>query len=272
MKSGKGCPKNIFIPIDTSLFSETDKKNWKGKNILNRIELTVKGSRINQHELALLDILANFKFQRPLYFISSQQTLDKFSLVGKGNPTTQEELLKYIGLLDYVQEEGCVSRFVPFRTNYANQQNTETENSFEIAMNDYRFGNVINPEVYYDYYSARSMLGFRYPYLRLAIALQQKGDSDKAIKLADKYFASIPISTDVLDPVSIKMSSIYINEEHKEGYKWSELLLKEYELQNNFLKEVELKGGYLSIDGKRLQQHTQKSIKDLKELRKNIKL
>ena len=272
VKNGKGCPKNIFIPIDTSLFSETDKKNWKGKNILNRIELTVKGSRINQHELALLDILANFKFQRPLYFISSQQTLDKFSLVGKGNPTTQEELLKYIGLLDYVQEEGCVSRFVPFRTNYANQQNTETENSFEIAMNDYRFGNVINPEVYYDYYSARSMLGFRYPYLRLAIALQQKGDSDKAIKLADKYFASIPISTDVLDPVSIKMSSIYINEEHKEGYKWSELLLKEYELQNNFLKEVELKGGYLSIDGKRLQQHTQKSIKDLKELRKNIKL
>ena len=35
-------------------------------------------------------------------------------------------------------------------------------------MNDYRFGNVINPDVYYDYYSIRSMkFGFRYPYLRL---------------------------------------------------------------------------------------------------------
>ena len=272
VKNGKGCPKNIFIPIDTSLFSEADKKNWKGKNILNRIELTVKGSRINQHELALLDILANFKFQRPLYFISSQQTLDKFSLVGKGNPTTQEELLKYVGLLDYVQEEGCVSRFVPFRTNYANQQNTETENSFDILMNDYRFGNVIKSDVYYDYYSARSMLGFRYPFLRLAVAFQQKGNSDKAIKLADKYFASIPISTDVLDPVSIKMSAIYINEGYEEGYKWSELLLNEYELQNNFLLEEEIKGGYLSVDGKRLQRHTQQSIKELKKLRKNIKL
>ena len=50
------------------------------------------------------------------------------------------------------------------------------------------------------------------------------------------------------------MSVIYINEDHKEGYKWSELLLKEYELQNNFLKES--KGGYLSVDGKRLQQHS----------------
>ena len=271
VKNGKGCPKNIYIPIDTSLFSETDKKNWKGKNILNRIDLTVKGSRINQHELALLDILANFKFQRPLYFISSQQTLDKFSLVGKGNPTNQEELLKYIGLLDFVQEEGCVSRFVPYRTNYASQQNTETKNSFDIVMNDYKFGNVINPDVYYDYYSVRSMLGFRYPFLRLAAALQQNGDSDKAIILADKYFSSIPISTDVLDPVSIKMSAIYINEGHEEGYKWSELLLKEYELQNNFLQKEERKGGYLSVDGKRLQQYTQKSINELRTIRKKIK-
>ena len=68
------------------------------------------------------------------------------------------------------------------------------------------------------------------------------------------------------------MSAIYINEDHKEGYKWSELLLKEYELQNNFLKEIESKGGYLSVDGKRLQIHTQKSIKELITLRKNIKL
>ena len=116
------------------------------------------------------------------------------------------------------------------------------------------------------------MLGFRYPFLKLATALQQKGDSNKAIKLADKYFNSIPISTDVLDPISIKMSAIYINEGHEEGYKWSELLLKEYELQNNFLLEEEQRGGYLSVDGKRLQQHTKKSINELRTLRKNIKL
>ena len=76
----------------------------------------------------------------------------------------------------------------------------------------------------------------------------------------------------MLDPVSIQMSAIYINEEHEEGYKWSELLLKEYELQEKFLLEQELKGGYLSVDGKRLQQYTKKSINELRTLRKNIKL
>lgn len=270
VKSGKRCPKNIFIPIDTSLFSATDKENWKGKNVLNRIELTVKGSRINQHELALLDILANFKFERPLYFISCQQTLDKFSLVGKNNPTTADDLLKYVGLLDYVQEEGAVSRLVPFRTNFANQQNVESKFSFEYLMNDYKFGNVNDPDVYFDYYAVRSMVGFRYPFLRLASALQQKGESEKVIQLADKYFASIPISTDVLDPVSVKMSAVYINEKHEEGYKWSEKLLNEYQLQQNHLEEQAEKGGYLSVDGKRLLQHTKQSINELKNLRKKI--
>ena len=207
----------------------------------------------------------NFK---DLYILSAlNKLLDKFSLVGKGNPTTQEELLKYIGLLDFVQEEGCVSRFVPFRTNYANQQNTETENSFEIVMNDYKFGNVINPDVYYDYYSVRSMVSFRYPFLRLAQLFNKMEIQIKLIKLADKYFASIPISTDVLDPVSIKMSSIYINEEHEEGYKWSELLLKEYELQNNFLLRRRTKRRYLSVDGKRLQQHS-KEYQRVKNIKK----
>ena len=64
------------------------------------------------------------------------------------------------------------------------------------------------------------------------------------------------------------MSAIYINEDHKEGYKWSELLLKEYELQNNFLKEAESKGGYLSVDGKRLQQHTQKEYQRVNNIKK----
>ena len=310
VKNGKGCPKNIYIDIDTSLFTKSDRENWKDKKISTRIEITVKGSRINQHELALLDILSNFKFQRPLYFISSQQTLEKFSFVGKpekieeirqeifsltqtaetkgqeGDVKTfnilanqiklkQEELknstLKYIGLLDFVQDEGAVSRLVPFRTDFENQSHIETKNSFDIVMNDYKYGNIIDSNVYYDYYAARSMASFRYAFLKLAAALQDRGDTDKAIQLADKYFAPLPISTDVLDPVSIKMSGIYINEKHEEGYKWSELLLKEYKLQSDYLLTQARKGRYLSVDGKKLQRHTKTSISELEGLRKKIK-
>ena len=111
---------------------------------------------------------------------------------------------------------------------------------------------------------------YRYPFLRLASALQQKGESEKVIQLADKYFASIPISTDILDPVSVKMSAVYINEKHEEGYKWSEKLLNEYQLQLNYLEKQRRKGGYLSVDGGKLLKHTKQSIKELQNLRKKI--
>ena len=66
------------------------------------------------------------------------------------------------------------------------------------------------------------------------------------------------------------MSAVYINEKHEEGYKWSEKLLNEYQLQQNHLIYQSGRGGYLSVDGKRLLQHTKQSINELKNLRKKI--
>ena len=179
IKSGKGCPRNIIISVDTNKIPASDLELWKDKDIVSQIELTVKGGRINQHEIAFLDILSHFGFERPIYFISAQQTLAKFSMIGKGNPRNQEELTKYIGLLDYVQEEGAVSRLVPFKTSYYNQQNVDTELSYDLLVNSYNYGNVINPDVYFDYYSVRSIIGFRYPFLKTATELMRKKDTEK---------------------------------------------------------------------------------------------
>ena len=270
IKSGKGCPRNIIISVDTNKIPASDLELWKDKDIVSQIELTVKGGRINQHEIAFLDILSHFGFERPIYFISAQQTLAKFSMIGKGNPRTQEELTKYIGLLDYVQEEGAVSRLVPFKTSYYNQQNVDTEISYDLLVNSYNYGNVINPDVYFDYYSVRSIIGFRYPFLKTATELMRKKDTEKAILLADKYFSSLPTSTDVLDPVSIKMAAIYVNTSHEEGYKWVDYLLSEYQLQYNYIILLERKGGYLSADGNRLKQYSQQCIGELTTLKNNI--
>ena len=68
------------------------------------------------------------------------------------------------------------------------------------------------------------------------------------------------------------MSGIYINEKHEEGYKWSELLLKEYKLQSDYLLTQARKGRYLSVDGKKLQRHTKTSISELEGLRKKLKI
>ena len=275
IKAGKGCPRNIVIKVDKSKIPTEDIELWGEENILTEIPLVVKGGRINQHEIALLDILANFGFSRPIYFISAQQTLDRFSLIGKGNPQTQKKLEKYIGLLDFVQEEGAVSRLVPFRTNYAQQRNVNTEKSMDAIMNNYKYGNIMDSignrtKVNFDYYSVRSIVGFRYPFLRTSNELMQNGETEKAIEVADKYFESLPYSTDVLDPVSIKMSKIYVDTKHEEGYHWVKELLSEFELQYNYLIKLERKGGYLSVDGQRLKQYSEQSLRELRNLNKKI--
>ena len=275
IKAGKGCPRNIVIKVDKSKIPTEDIELWGQENILTEIPLIVKGRRINQHEIALLDILSNFGFSRPIYFISAQQTLDRFSMIGKGNPQTQKKLEKYIGLLDFVQEEGAVSRLVPFRTNYAQQKNVDTEKSLDAIMNNYKYGNIMDSlgnrtKVNFDYYSVRSIVGFRYPFLRTANALMQNGETEKAIEVADKYFESLPYSTDLLDPVSINMSKIYVDTKHEEGYRWVKELLSEFELQFNYLVKLERKGGYLSADGKRLKKYSEQSIKELQNLNKQI--
>jgi len=268
--TSRGCPKNIIITVDTNKIPASDLAKWKGKNIVSEIPLKLKGGRINQHEIALLDILANFRFERPIYFISAQQTLDRFSLIGKGNPQTQQQLIDYVGLLDFVQEEGAVSRLVPFRTGFANNRNIDVETSTENLLTNYNYGNVIKDEVYYDYYSARSIVGFRYPFLKTANELMQRKNHEEAIKLADKYFENIPISTGVLDPTSIKMSAIYVSTNHEEGYKWVNTLLEEFTLQLNYLNNLQRKGGYLSGDGQRLLTHSKQSVSELQNLKNKM--
>ena len=98
----------------------------------------------------------------------------------------------------------------------------------------------------------------------------RKKDTKKAILLADKYFSSLPTSTDVLDPVSVKMAAIYVNTNHEEGYKWVDYLLSEYQLQYNYIILLENKGGYLSNDGNRLKQYSQQCISELTNLKNKM--
>ena len=80
----------------------------------------------------------------------------------------------------------------------------------------------------------------------------------------------MPTSTDVLDPVSIKMAAIYINTGHEQGYKWVDHLLAEHQLQFDYLRTLQSKGGYLSVDGNRLKQYSQQSISELTILKNKM--
>ena len=84
--------------------------------IVDEIKFKLKGSGIFKNKLLVLDILANFNWERPIYFAIT---------VGRDN---------YMGLENYFQLEGLAYRLVPYSVSSTDGQTgaVHTENVSEI--------------------------------------------------------------------------------------------------------------------------------------------
>lgn len=133
-----------------------------------------------RYEMMFLDLLANFNWERPLFF-------------------TNTSTLEGLGLADYMQFDGFVYRLVPIKTPYTgfiNAGRIDTEYLYDNLMNKFKFGNIKDPRVYVDY-TMRHSLGAsmsRNGYARLAKKLVEEGDSEKAIKVLRKAEEEMPYS------------------------------------------------------------------------------
>ncbi|MBR4063836.1 MAG: DUF2723 domain-containing protein [Tidjanibacter sp.] len=148
--------------------------------ILDTITLELKGETISKPEVMILDLLANWNWERPIYF-------------------TQPSLLQNIGLLDYLQYDGYAYRFVPIKS--------KVESSLEIGridvdylytnlMEKFRYGNVADPDVYVDNFSRYNIrsVQIRLGFARLAMGLLERGDREGAIEVLDRGLEVIPLS------------------------------------------------------------------------------
>ena len=148
--------------------------------ILDTITLELKGETISKPEVMILDLLANWNWERPIYF-------------------TQPSLLQNIGLLDYLQYDGYAYRFVPIKS--------KVESSLEIGridvdylytnlMEKFRYGNVADPDVYVDNFSRYNIrsVQIRLGFARLAMGLLERGDREGAVEVLDRGLEVIPLS------------------------------------------------------------------------------
>ena len=221
----KTCPRYIKIPLP--------QENGAAKQFMN---IKIFGSQgLYLSDIVVLDILANFKWERPLYFINAQQTLNRFFNINQGGQITNA------GILEYVQTEGAVQKLVPFKVNQFTKINIDK--SYDLLMNQYNYGNIDNENVYYCHYTDRSISGFRQPFYNLGNALAQDNDSIRAEALADKYFKSLPFSTGRYDRTSVLMAEIYTKTNPEKAKKIISELLNEYTLQNNYLLTSKGSGG-----------------------------
>ena len=127
--------------------------------------------RVSKAYIAMMDILANNNWERPIYYIA---------LSGSD---------VYFGLDNYFQAEGMVYRLIPVRSEYDMTGLTGTVNPavlYDIAMNKYNFSQYADPTIFLSEDFTRFVPSYRLIYYRLADALIQEEKVDSAEKVLDR--------------------------------------------------------------------------------------
>lgn len=148
--------------------------------MVDTVEINISGSSIDRSQMMILDLLANFNWERPLYFTTPQQILDK------------------LGLTDYLQFDGYAYRFVPIKTprNDYSVGRIDVDLLYDNLMNVFRYGNVGDERVYadtfvkYNFYATQIWTSFA----RLAEALTERGEPERAVEVLDYAFRQLPVS------------------------------------------------------------------------------
>lgn len=167
--------------------------------MVDTIYFTLRKRNLTKSDLAILDILAHYQWDRPLYIVSPG---------GDGD----------LGYTDYLQFDGFAYRFVPIKTprnpNDLDAGRVDTDVLYDNLMNKYHWRNINNPSIYVDHNMLRTVvqvLRIRDMFSKLAAELIKEGKMDKALKVQEKGMELIPISMYAPEHMPYSMTTIVEN-------------------------------------------------------------
>ncbi len=174
------CPTNKFsLPVDSAKVVENgtvDPEN--ADQIVDQIRWKVGGNNLMKNEMMIMDLLAHFNWDRPIYFVSPSSSTN-------------------LGLKNYLQLEGFAYRLVPIKTKSQDRIDAgrvDADTMYHNMMNKFKWGNFEDPDVYTDYTTRRTanVIRIRNKFARLADELIKQGQQQKAVKTLDRAMELTP--------------------------------------------------------------------------------
>ncbi len=161
--------------------------------IVPYIEWEIRQNALYKNDLMLLDFLANNNWERSLYF---------------ANPSSLE---KVFDVDEYCHLEGSVYKFMPVKAKdyISGLGGVHADKSYDVYMNDYRWGNLNDPSVTVDRESYRHGRIQKQNFLRVAQALLTEGKPDKAAEVLDTCLYYFPHDKIHYDIIMMPMIEIY---------------------------------------------------------------
>ena len=174
-------PNNHVIPTDT-LYLTIDKEAVKKSGMLmasdsipDKMVISLSGKRaLYKGDLMMLEMIANANWTRPIYVALT---------VGSEN---------YMNLGDNFIQEGLVNRITPFTTAAEGAKRFDTERTYDLVMNKFKWGGLSKKGLYLDETITRMCYTHRRLVAQLALQLALEGKKDKALKAMAKVEKEIP--------------------------------------------------------------------------------
>lgn len=163
--------------------------------IVDKVKWKINKNLVQKNNLMLMDMLGDFDWNRPIYFAT----------------TTGAD--SYLNLMNYFQLDGMAYRLVPIKTTGSFQLGSygrvNTDTLYDKLMNVFDYGNINNPNVYFDENHMRSIRNYRSNFARLANELVKEGKYKKAEKVLDKCMTVLPESTVPYDYFMVPIAEDY---------------------------------------------------------------
>jgi hypothetical protein len=177
-------------------------------NIINEMKFSLPKEGMYKNDVAFINILAEVAkggWKRPIYLSGGFP----------GNDT-------YLGLHDYLRQEGLVYRLVPYKLPSAPDAKQGTPNmnldkSLDLFTNKFNWGGAEKTNVYFDEKNKVMMMVYRIYASQFADALTARGRTADAIKILDKVNQGITHQSYAYDLPAFYMAMSYFKTRTPDG-------------------------------------------------------
>ncbi|MXV38404.1 DUF2723 domain-containing protein [Flavobacteriaceae bacterium Ap0902] len=170
----------IIVPVNKQKVLENGIVNQRyADQIVPNLVIELKNRQIGyKNELFMLDVLANYDWDRSIYF-SSGGLYDDVNI---------------FYLNDYLAYEGFIQKLVPIDTGSVSTGETGWVDPLEMYehIKNYQWSNFNDPNAYFDPTSTNNILTYRNAVTRTARVLIEYGEKDKAKEILDLLEEKIP--------------------------------------------------------------------------------
>ena len=143
--------------------------------VVDYLELSIDVERISKVDLIILDILAHYDWDRPIYSVIQNADV-------------------HLGLENWMEYCGFCYKLVPIRSERKDSY-MDPDYLYDMLMNNWRLDCFASKDVYYDYqnvYTFSSVIPVRDIFVTTARKLLERGDREKALQLVDRAVEVMP--------------------------------------------------------------------------------